>query len=68
MNFMDAVNNMINGKRLIRQGWGGMYLAILSGQNFIWSIGSGSGKVINASIYTPNIDDIFAADWIVIIT
>lgn len=66
MNFMDAVGNMTAGKRVIRQGWAGYYLAILNNQNYIWSIGNGTEKpVLNASLYIPTLDDIMASDWIV---
>jgi hypothetical protein len=66
MNFMDAVNNMSSGKRMIRQGWAGFYLAILNNQNYIWNIGNGNDKpVINAILYTPTLDDILANDWMV---
>lgn len=66
MNFMDAVMNMVNGKRLIRTGWSGMYLSILNNQNYIWSIGNGSEKpILNATLYMPSIEDIQANDWIV---
>ena len=66
MNFIDAVNNMLSGKRMIRTGWSGYYLSILNGQNYIWSIGSsGDAPKVNAAIYTPSIDDILANDWIV---
>lgn len=66
MNFMDAVANMIAGKRIIRKGWGGNYLTILNNQNYIWNIGNGNDKpIINASLYTPSLDDILADDWMV---
>lgn len=66
MNFIDAVNNMINGRRLIRQGWAGYYIAILSNQNYIWHIDNGTDKpVVNSSIYAPSVDDILANDWMV---
>lgn len=65
MTFMDAMNNMIAGKHLIRMGWSGFYLTILSGQNYIWSVGKDSANATNANVYTPSIDDIFATDWIV---
>jgi hypothetical protein len=66
MNFLDAVDNMINGKKLIRQGWAGYYLAILSNQNYIWNIPNGNDKpVINVALYTPSVSDISANDWIV---
>ncbi len=66
MNFMDAVVNMINGKRVIRATWGGFYLSILSNQDYIWNIGSGGSKpIITATIYTPSVDDMMATDWMV---
>lgn len=65
MNFTDAMQNMINGKKLIRMGWSGYYLLILSGQNYIWSVGKDSATSTNANIYCPSIDDILASDWIV---
>lgn len=65
MIFMDAVNNMIEGKHLARSGWSGYYLVILSGQNFIWSVGKDSASATNAVIFIPSVDDLFANDWIV---
>jgi hypothetical protein len=65
MNFIDAMNNMLAGKRMIRMGWSGFYLIIITGQNYIWSIGKDSVNNTNTNIYTPSIDDILATDWIV---
>lgn len=67
MNFMDAVQNMIGGKRMIRTGleWGGRYIIILSGQDYIWSIGKDNMSSTNSNIFLPSIDDILAKDWIV---
>lgn len=65
MNFMDAVVNMINGKHVTRQGWSGFYLTILTGQNYIWSVGKDSSSSTNSNIYTPSVDDLMATDWIV---
>lgn len=64
MNFMDAVNNMINGKRVIRQPWAGFYLCILPNQDYIWSVGQDSKNSTNSGIYTPSKVDINANDWI----
>lgn len=64
MNFADAVNNMINGKKLVRPKYSGLYLAILDGQNYIWSIGTNVDRaIINANIFIPSIDDILATDY-----
>lgn len=65
MNFTDAMQNMINGKKLIRMGWSGFYLIILSGQNYVWSVGKDSANATNANIFIPSVDDILASDWIV---
>lgn len=64
MNFADAVNNMINGKKLVRPKYSGLYLAILDGQNYIWEIGvNGSQAAVNAKIFIPSLDDILATDY-----
>lgn len=66
MNFMDAVNNMQAGRRLIRQGWAGYYLTMLANQNYILNVANGNDKpVVNIVLYTPTIEDILASDWIV---
>ncbi len=65
MNFMDAMNNMMTGKHLVRMRWSGFYLTILSGQNYIWSVGKDNVSATNAAIYVPSVDDICATDWIV---
>jgi hypothetical protein len=63
MNFSQAVNNMTAGQRLIRAGWGGFYLAILPNQAYIWTIGTSKTPAVNATIYTPSVEDIQATDW-----
>ena len=64
MNFSDAVNNMLLGKRLIRQTWAGYYVAIIPGQSYIWEIGNTNTKPEpNITTYTPSIEDIKATDW-----
>ena len=66
MTFIEAVNNMLAGKKMIRPGWSGYYLTILSNQNYIWEIGSSNkDPKINAAIYICSLDDILATDWIV---
>jgi hypothetical protein len=66
MNFIDATNNMLAGKYLIRQSSSGEYCAIFPMQNYIWKIFPDSDKpIINAIIYTPSQEDILATDWIV---
>lgn len=65
MNFMDAIQNMIGGKRLLRMNWSGNYLVILPGQHYIWSVGSDNINSTNSNIFTPSINDILATDWIV---
>lgn len=64
MNFIDAVNEMQSGKRLIRPIWSGYYITVLSNQSYMWSIpNSNPSQTVNAIIYTPNVDDIQATDW-----
>lgn len=65
MNFTEAVDSMVDGNMVIRKNWQtGYALAILPKQTYIWSIAEGgSNPVINASIYIPKIDDIYATDW-----
>jgi len=65
MNFTDAVNNMINGKRMIRTPWTGLYVCIMPGQGYIWIIRKDSVNATNADIYTPSVDNMLANDWIV---
>ncbi len=66
MTFTDAVIQMVQGQRVARSIWTGYYLTILSSQKYIWSVGSTNNlPQVNASIYTPSTDDIFATDWIV---
>lgn len=66
MNFVDALTNMINGKKLMRQIWSGSYIAIYSGQSYIWQIGStNKNPEPNAITYIPSIDDLLATDWMV---
>lgn len=65
MGFIDAVNNMFNGKRMIRPKWNGYYLIILDGQNFIWIISKDNVGNANVNIYTASIEDIQATDWII---
>jgi len=65
MSFMDAVNNMLAGKRMIRPSWNGYYAMILNGQNYIWTIGKDTATATNSNIYEPSLDDILATDWIV---
>lgn len=65
MNFMEAVESMQKGERLIRKTWEtGFSITILPNQTFIWSIADGGkNPTINASIYIPKIEDIFSEDW-----
>lgn len=64
MNFQDAVQNMLSGKRVIRSGWGGYYLTILQGQSYIWTVPTaGNTPTVNASIFIPTVDDITATDY-----
>ncbi len=64
MNFMDAVNEMQAGKRLIRTIWTGFYVAILPNNSYIWTIpNSNTTATINASIYVASVDDMTAVDW-----
>jgi hypothetical protein len=65
MNFMDAINNLRDGKKLMRPEWSGYYVIILDGQSYIWSIGFGKTQSVNAQIYTASIEDILANDWMV---
>jgi hypothetical protein len=66
MNIIEATNNMIAGKRIVRASWAGYYLIVLPGQHFIWSIGNNnSNPTINASEYIPSIEDINATDWMI---
>ena len=66
MNFMDAVDNMIAGKKLMRRDWSGYYIVIMVAQHYIWSIGSSNTTPsINAHIYIPNIEEIYATDWMI---
>lgn len=66
MNFIDATNNMMQGKRMVRSTWSGYYLTILSNQNYIWNVGNSNvTQTINAYLFTPSIEDILATDWIV---
>lgn len=66
MNFIDAVNNMGEGKKMNRKTWSGIYIMSLQGQSYIWEIGaSNRNPTINANVYTPSIDDILADDWTV---
>lgn len=66
MNFNDAVNNMLNGKRMMRSNWQGYYVAIMPGQSYIWQVGSTNTKIDpNVNAYTASIEDIFATDWMV---
>ena len=66
MDFMTAFNNMLLGKKMIRSGWTGFYIAILQNQTYMWSIANGlSTPNINANAYTPSIADISATDWVI---
>jgi hypothetical protein len=67
MNFIDATNQMLNGKMVVRPKWQStFYLSILNNQNYIWHVDNGTDKPsVNASIYSPTVDDILANDWIV---
>lgn len=66
MNFVDAVNNMKDGKRMARPTWGGgFYSVILYNQNYIWQITKDNAQGTNAIIYIPSVEDISATDWFV---
>lgn len=64
MNYLEAVNNMLVGKRMIRTGWTGFYLTILHGQNYISMVGKDSTTDTGVSKYTSPVEDVLAADWI----
>lgn len=66
MNFSDAVVNLVNGKKMMRQKWGGYYILLINGQSYIWQIGSINIKSDpNVVVYIPSIDDILAQDWFI---
>lgn len=66
MGFMDALNNMILGKRMTRPAYTGSYLMIMPGQSYIWLVGNtSSSSTPNVVTYIANIDDIFASDWMI---
>lgn len=65
MNFNDAVNNMIAGKRLMRPHWVGYYTYILPNQSYIWTVSNSNDKpTVTANVYIASIEDILADDWI----
>lgn len=66
MNFMDAVNQLSLGKRMVRPAWVGYYVALLPGQSYIWLIGNtNTNPQPNSAEYVPSISDINANDWVV---
>ena len=66
MDFMDALQNMINGQRMMRIKWVGYWVCILPTQAYIWTIPvGGKNPAVNASIYIPTIEDLSATDWII---
>lgn len=66
MNMIDAVTNMLAGKRLYRPSWNGYTVSIIPNQTYIWSIpNSGDKAAVNATVYTASVDDLVASDWTV---
>jgi hypothetical protein len=64
MNFTDAFNNMLAGRRLYRDKWDGNYITIIKGQNYIWNIAPPLPNMgVPATVYTPTIADLQANDW-----
>lgn len=66
MGFMDAVSNMLAGKRLTRPAFTGFYIAILNNQSYMWSIpNSNAGDKPSVTAFTASVDDVLATDWMV---
>lgn len=66
MNFIDAVGNMVTGKRLMRKIWAGYTVNILPGQGYMWSIPlKNDSGTVNAVVYLPSVEDIQSSDWVV---
>lgn len=64
MIFKEAFDLMLKGEKLFRPHWAGYYATVLYNQNYIWQIAmTGTTAVINATIYTPSVQDILANDW-----
>lgn len=66
MDFMTAMQKIMGSFEVYRKSWSGYYVACLRGQSYLWKIGDTNQIAnINASIYVPSVDDIFANDWMV---
>jgi hypothetical protein len=64
LNFVDAVSNLMQGKRMVRPNWVGYYIILLPGQSYIWQVGNTSASIQpNSMEYVASVPDINATDW-----